>query len=112
MPVCQLELDFIVEKVELLLTCTRYWTEPPFGFVDGFHWRPIEQPEYEEQEASGSAISTGAVGGDGGEIVKKQNVDHGETSEVFLESRAWTRQYQVPVPRLGDQLVVLIHPDE
>jgi hypothetical protein len=89
-----------------------YWIEPPLGFVEAFHWRPIEQPEYDEQLASGSATSTGAVGGDGSEIVKEQYVDQGDTRDVFFESRAWTRQYQVPVGRLGDQVIVLIHPDE
>lgn len=114
-PVCQLEVYLIVEKDELLLTCTRYCTDPPLGFVDGFHARPIEQPEYEEQDPSGSAITTGAVGGAVEEALdnmKVSDADQDETSEVFTESRDWTRQYQVPLPRVGDQLVPVIHPDE
>lgn len=89
--------------------------DPPRGFVDGFHWRPIEQPEYEEQYPSGSAIKTGAVGGEVEEkldTTKVSDTDHAETSEVFTESRAMTLQYHVPVPRVGDQLVLVIHPDE
>ena len=31
--------------------------------------------------------------------------DHGETSVVVVALRAWTRQYQVPFPRVAVQLV-------
>lgn len=44
-PVCQDDWVLIVENEELLLTCTRYCIEPPLGFVEGLHERPIEQPE-------------------------------------------------------------------
>jgi hypothetical protein len=89
-PVCQLDEDFIVENEELLLTCTIYWIEPPLGFVDGFHWRPIEQPEYDEQLASGSAVSTGVVGGELEVFVsmKESVADQADTSVVVTESRA------------------------
>lgn len=43
-PEIQLEVDFIVEKEELLLTCTRYWSEPPLGLTDVFHCRLVGQP--------------------------------------------------------------------
>lgn len=48
----------------------------------------------------------------GAETVKLSTVDQDETSDVLDALRAWTRQYQVPVPRLGVQLVPLIHPDD
>ena len=48
----------------------------------------------------------------GAEITKLSTVDQDETSDVLVALRAWTRQYQVPVPRLGVQLVALIQPDD
>lgn len=83
--------------------------------MDGFHARLIEQPEYEEQYPSGSAITTGAVGGSVETVpdtVKLSDADQDETSEVFTASRDWTRQYQVPLPSVDDQLVPVIQPDE
>jgi hypothetical protein len=38
--------------------------------------------------------------------------DQAETLLVILESRACTRQYQVPLPKVTDQLVLEIHPEE
>ena len=90
-PACQLDEVLIVENDELLLTCTRYWIEPPLGFVDGFHWSPIAHPEYEEQEPSGSATRTGAVGGlvlVGADSVKLPAADQAEILVVVTESRA------------------------
>lgn len=47
-PEIQLEVVFIVEKEELLLlTCTRYWREPPLGLTEASHCRLNEQPEDE-----------------------------------------------------------------
>ena len=114
-PDIQFEDVFIVENEELLLTCTRYWTEPPPGLTDAFHLSPIGQPEYEEQELRPFAISSGADGAEPDGVadkVKELAADHADTSEVSTASRACTRQYQVPVPRVGVQVVPVIHPDE
>lgn len=113
-PEIQFEVDFMVENEELLLTCTIYWSEPPLGLEEAFHCRPIEQPEVLEQELSGSAMSTGADGGvvDDAVNVKELVPDQADTRDVFTASRACTRQYQVPVPKVGVQLVPVIHPDE
>lgn len=114
-PEIQFEVDFIDEKEELLLTCTRYWMEPPLGLTEAFHCRLIGQPEYEEQELLLFAMSTGADGGvadDGGDKVKELAADHVDISEVLTASRACTRQYQVPVPKVGVQEMPVIHPDE
>ena len=114
-PVRQLDWVLIEEKDELLLTCTRYSVVPPLGLVEAYQLRPIEQPEEEEHLPSGSALRTGAVGGlivVGAETVKLSTADQEETSDVLDALRAWTRQYQMPVPKVGVQLVALIHPDE
>ena len=114
-PEIQFEVALIVENEELLLTCTRYWRELPLGLEEAFHCSPIEHPEYLEQELSGSAMRTGADGNVVGGVDDKVNelaADHADTSEVLTESRACTRQYQVPLPSVTDQLVPEIHPDE
>ena len=84
--------------------------------VDAFHCNAIPQPELEEQLPSGSATSTGAVGGfvlvPLPVITKVSTVDHADTSVVVTESRAWRRQYQVPVARVGDQVVPVIQPED
>lgn len=46
------------------------------------------------------------------DTMKVSVADQDETSEVFTASRAWTRQYQMPLPRVADQLVPVIQPDE
>lgn len=43
--------------------------------------------------------------------MKLSTEDQGETSDVVVAFRAWTRQYQVPLPRVGDQLVPEIQPE-
>lgn len=48
----------------------------------------------------------------GAEMTKLSTVDQEETSDVLVALRAWTRQYQVPTPKFGVQLVVLIQPDD
>ena len=83
--------------------------------MEGLHARPIEQPEELVHLPSDSAIRTGAVGGlavAGAEMMKLSTVDQDETSDVLVALRAWTRQYQVPTPRFGVQLVALIQPDD
>lgn len=104
----------MVEKEELELTCTEYWIAFVLVVVEGFHCRLVEQPEDVEQEPSGSAITTGVVGGvveTAPDTVKLSVADIAEICWIATESRAWTRQYQVPLPRVGDQVVVVIHPD-
>ena len=48
----------------------------------------------------------------GAAMTKLSTVDQDETSDVLVALRAWTRQYQVPTPRFGVQLVALVHPDD
>ena len=82
--------------------------------VEGFHARGVEQ-EGPEQTLSTSWIGSGMVGVeevDDDESTKLPAVDCAETFVVATESRAWTRQYQVPLARFTDQLVPDIHPDE
>ena len=103
-----------MEKEELELTCTEYCTPFPFELVDAFHCSCI--PQDPEQLPFGSAINTGTVGplagGGVDDRAKDPAVDQAETIVVLTESRACTRQYQVPVPKVGVQLVPEIHPDE
>ena len=60
-------------------------------------------------------MSTGAAGGvtvGVADKVKEFAADHADTSEVLTASRACTRQYQVPVPKVGVQVVPEIQSDE
>lgn len=52
------------------------------------------------------------MGGPGVVTLKLSIADQDETSDVLDALRAWTRQYQVPTPRFGVQLVALVHPDD
>lgn len=82
--------------------------------VAAYHCRAIAHPEEEEQELLPSLTSTGVDGAVADEVadrVKVSTADHAETSDVLAASRAWTRQYQVPWPRVTVQLVPEIQPD-
>ncbi len=79
--------------------------------MDGLHERGYAHV-LEEQVPLGTAVSTGTLGAAGGATSKVSGDDQGDTSAVLLESRAWTRQYQLPRGRFGDQVVLLVHPDE
>ena len=64
----------------------------------------MEQPELEEHLPSGSETSTGAVGGlvlVEADSVKLPTVDQAETLVVTDASLACTRQYHVPLVRVG-----------
>ena len=57
-----------------------------------------------EQVLSASVIRTGVVGMDEvleEDSVKLPTVDQDETLVVVTESRAWTRQYQLPFASVG-----------
>lgn len=103
-PEIQLDVVLIVEKEELLLTCTRYCRVPPLGLTEAFHLSVFEQPEDDEQELLLFAISIGADGAVADvadDKVKELARDHADTREVFAALRACTRQYQVPFARVG-----------
>lgn len=73
----------------------------PLEMVEAFHARVVAHDP--EQVPSASAIGTGVVGvveelDD--ERVKLPTVDHADTLVVAMASRAWTRQYQVPLAKV------------
>lgn len=75
----------------------------PLDMVEAFHASVVAH-DVEEQVLSASAIGTGIVGVDeelDDESVKLPTVDHAETLVVVTASRAWTRQYQVPLAKVG-----------
>ena len=74
----------------------------PLEMVEAFHASVVAHDP--EQVLSASVIGTGVVGVD--EVleedrVKLPTVDQAETLVVVTESRAWTRQYQVPFANVG-----------
>jgi hypothetical protein len=74
----------------------------PLETVEAFHPRVVAHDP--EQVPSVSAIRTGVVGVDDEleeESVKLPTVDQAETLVVVTASRAWTRQYQVPLVNVG-----------
>lgn len=100
----------MVAKEELELTSTEYWTALLLEFVDLFQ-ASVMAHALEEQELLVSWISTGMLGGVL-RSTKSPAADQAETLLVVIESRACTRQNQVPLGKLTDQLVPEIHPEE
>lgn len=103
----------MVEKEELELTCAEYWIAFPLVVVDGFQASGMAH-ELEEHELLASWIGTGILGGvvEAFDSTKLPIEDQAEILLVVAESRACTRQYQVPLAKVTDQLLPEIHPEE